>query len=75
MFVDCCDGSDEYDGSINCPSTCIMGGNVVYKSDHSTSKVSDLVNRHGGNKSAISMDDLIEKLKGMILCMHYAVTS
>ncbi|XP_028761715.1 glucosidase 2 subunit beta isoform X6 [Neltuma alba] len=30
---DCCDGSDEYDGSIHCPNTCVMGGNVEYRSD------------------------------------------
>ncbi|XP_028761707.1 glucosidase 2 subunit beta isoform X1 [Neltuma alba] len=32
-FCDCCDGSDEYDGSIHCPNTCVMGGNVEYRSD------------------------------------------
>ena len=21
-IVDCCDGSDEYDGSVDCPNTC-----------------------------------------------------
>lgn len=29
-FSDCCDGSDEYESSITCPNTCIMGGNVNY---------------------------------------------
>jgi len=29
-FSDCCDGSDEYESSIHCPNTCIMGGNVNY---------------------------------------------
>ncbi|KAH7533163.1 hypothetical protein FEM48_Zijuj04G0101200 [Ziziphus jujuba var. spinosa] len=64
-FCDCCDGSDEYDGSINCPHTCIMGGSVVYESHHGISRVSDLGNIYGETKNRISLDDLIEKLKGL----------
>ncbi|KAF3444033.1 hypothetical protein FNV43_RR13723 [Rhamnella rubrinervis] len=64
-ICDCCDGSDEYDGTIHCPSTCIMGGNFVYKSDHGTSKVSDLSNIYGETKSGMSLDDLIEKLRAV----------
>ncbi|KAL5147800.1 Glucosidase 2 subunit beta [Glycine soja] len=26
--LNCCDGSDEYDGTICCPNTCVMGGNA-----------------------------------------------
>ena len=69
IFLDCCDGSDEYDGSINCPATCIMGGNFVYKSDHGYSKVNDLGIIYGETKSGMSLDDLIEKLRGMLLFM------
>lgn len=32
--VDCCDGSDEFDGAIYCPNTCIMGGSIVYKTEY-----------------------------------------
>ncbi|XP_073061074.1 uncharacterized protein [Primulina eburnea] len=30
-ICDCCDGSDEYDGTVICPNTCVMGGNIVYQ--------------------------------------------
>ncbi|ONI16862.1 hypothetical protein PRUPE_3G125900 [Prunus persica] len=67
---DCCDGSDEYDGSVNCPNTCIMGGNIEYKTDHRFSRVGGLVGDlgHVGAKQAkngVSLDDLIQKLKGL----------
>lgn len=32
--VDCCDGSDEFDGAIYCPNTCIMGGSIEYKTEY-----------------------------------------
>ncbi|KAG1338866.1 hypothetical protein COCNU_04G011720 [Cocos nucifera] len=28
-FVDCCDGSDEYNGNVNCPNTCWEAGKVA----------------------------------------------
>lgn len=72
IFVDCCDGSDEYDGSVNCPNTCIMGGNIEYKTDHRFSRVGGLVGDLGHvgakqAKSGVSLDDLIQKLKGILL--------
>ncbi|XP_059663219.1 glucosidase 2 subunit beta [Cornus florida] len=41
-ICDCCDGSDEYDGSIICPNTCVMGGNVAYKTMNYGSRIRDL---------------------------------
>ncbi|XP_057473844.1 glucosidase 2 subunit beta-like [Actinidia eriantha] len=41
-FCDCCDGSDEYDGSIICHNTCVMGGNVAYKTINYGSTNADL---------------------------------
>ncbi|CAL9011791.1 unnamed protein product [Prunus brigantina] len=69
-FCDCCDGSDEYDGNVNCPNTCIMGGNIEYKTDHHFSRVGGLVGDLGHvgakqTKSGVSLDDLIQKLKGL----------
>lgn len=29
QFADCCDGSDEYDGKVNCPNTCWEAGKVA----------------------------------------------
>lgn len=76
ISVDCCDGSDEYDGSIRCPNTCVMGGNFAYKSDDTTSfseinklsTVSDLDNIYAKEtKSRMKLDDLIQKLLGILL--------
>ena len=76
MSVDCCDGSDEYDGTIRCPNTCVMGGNIAYPSkgrvsirkniEHSTS--TDLHNIYGEKgKSPLKLDDWLWKLKGTVL--------
>lgn len=29
QYADCCDGSDEYDGKVNCPNTCWKAGKVA----------------------------------------------
>ncbi|KAF7822941.1 glucosidase 2 subunit beta [Senna tora] len=50
LFCDCCDGSDEYDGSIHCPNTCVMGGNVEYRSVNYNAEGTDLVSS-GVNKA------------------------
>lgn len=34
ICVDCCDGSDEYDGVIDCLNICIMGGSINYKAEY-----------------------------------------
>ncbi|XP_007050015.2 PREDICTED: glucosidase 2 subunit beta isoform X1 [Theobroma cacao] len=61
-FCDCCDGSDEYDGGIMCPNTCIMGGNVEYKSENYIS-TSNLHSTEVKQKIiGINLEDLIQTL-------------
>lgn len=65
ITVDCCDGSDENDGSLNCPNTCIMGGTVEYKTDHRFSRVRDLGHLDTKQtKNGVTLDDFIQKVKG-----------
>ena len=66
MFVDCCDGSDEYESGIHCPNTC--------KKRHDTAEtdngVSELSVAHLGgtdiisSKHTLDIEDLIQKLRG-----------
>ncbi|XP_030499925.2 glucosidase 2 subunit beta [Cannabis sativa] len=70
-ICDCCDGSDENDGGIRCPNSCIMGGNIEYKSDNGVSfsnndeELSTVSNLGQTKKGGMNLDDLIEKLKGL----------
>uniref|UniRef100_A0A2P2N676 Kinase C substrate family protein n=1 Tax=Rhizophora mucronata TaxID=61149 RepID=A0A2P2N676_RHIMU len=59
-ICDCCDGSDEYDNAISCPNTCIMGGNLDYRTRNyvSTNQVKE-------SKTEVNSDDLWHKIKGM----------
>lgn len=70
MIVDCCDGSDEYDGNINCQNRCIKNENVLQKKDDNTlTKTSSyVVNVHERNGKN-NLEDLIQKLKGTIICL------
>ncbi|KAJ4729705.1 Glucosidase 2 subunit beta [Melia azedarach] len=61
-FCDCCDGSDEYDSSIKCPNTCVMGGNIEYKTESYISATADLDSIAAKETKNI---DLIQKLKGL----------
>ncbi|GAB4859619.1 hypothetical protein Ancab_011093 [Ancistrocladus abbreviatus] len=65
-ICDCCDGSDEYDSRINCPTTCIMGGNIEYKAEmhHSTSSYLNPVDEKE-SKVGTKLEDLIQNLKGL----------
>lgn len=76
-ICDCCDGSDEYDGNIICPNTCVMGGNIVYKSnkDISTTRDVDIVNRKV--KEEITKEDMFQKLIGLklVTILQVALTS
>ncbi|XP_021280466.1 glucosidase 2 subunit beta isoform X2 [Herrania umbratica] len=58
----CCDGSDEYDGGIMCPNTCIMGGNVEFKSESyiSTSNLPSTEVKQ--TMIGINLEDLIQTL-------------
>ncbi|TYH38374.1 hypothetical protein E1A91_D12G077500v1 [Gossypium mustelinum] len=63
---DCCDGSDEYDGSILCPNTCIMGGNVEYKTEEYVSTTTHLHStKLKEMKIGIKLEDLIQTLAGL----------
>ncbi|MBA0655840.1 hypothetical protein Goklo_008264 [Gossypium klotzschianum] len=63
---DCCDGSDEYDGSILCPNTCIMGGNVEYKTEEYVSTTTHLHStKLKEMKIGIKLEDLIQTLAGI----------
>ncbi|MBA0592249.1 hypothetical protein Gorai_009233, partial [Gossypium raimondii] len=65
-FCDCCDGSDEYDGSILCPNTCIMGGNVEYKTEEYVSTTTHLHStKLKEMKIGIKLEDLIQTLAGI----------
>lgn len=67
LFTDCCDGSDEYDGSIKCRNTCIMGGNIVYqKQKYDSESNQDSINSRK-TKPGNQMDDSSQKLKGISL--------
>uniref|UniRef100_A0A9I9DII6 Uncharacterized protein n=1 Tax=Cucumis melo TaxID=3656 RepID=A0A9I9DII6_CUCME len=72
---DCCDGSDEYEGNIFCPNTCVMGGNM-YKSnnDVSTTRDVDIVIRKV--KEEITKEDLFQKLTGLklVIILQVALT-
>ncbi|KAL0560085.1 hypothetical protein IC582_000479 [Cucumis melo] len=74
-ICDCCDGSDEYEGNIFCPNTCVMGGNM-YKSnnDVSTTRDVDIVIRKV--KEEITKEDLFQKLTGLklVIILQVALT-
>ncbi|KAJ8752108.1 hypothetical protein K2173_001783 [Erythroxylum novogranatense] len=59
-ICDCCDGSDEYDKGVNCPNTCVMGGNVAYESGSYISSIDIKESRAG-----ILSDDLLQKVEGL----------
>ena len=66
FFSDCCDGSDEYDGGIMCPNTCIMGGDIEYKSENYISTTSHLHSTKLKQREiGINLEDLIQTLAGI----------
>ncbi|XP_075083054.1 uncharacterized protein LOC107787249 isoform X6 [Nicotiana tabacum] len=64
-ICDCCDGSDEYDSTVNCPNTCVMGGDFSYqtRSYGSRRKHLDLIG--GKNANGVNMDDSAQRLQGL----------
>ncbi|GKE01211.1 glucosidase 2 subunit beta isoform X1, partial [Tanacetum coccineum] len=65
QICDCCDGSDEYDGSIICPNTCVMGGHTEYRRVNYGSKV----NKFGSvgtkqKKVPLNGEDTVQKIQG-----------
>lgn len=64
-LLDCCDGSDEYDGSISCPNTCVMGGHTEHKTLIYGSRVKIFGSRGTKQKRVgFSGEDTIQKLQG-----------
>eukprot|EP00258_Populus_trichocarpa_P023914 XP_024439933.1 glucosidase 2 subunit beta isoform X3 [Populus trichocarpa] len=57
---DCCDGSDEYDSGINCPRTCVMGGNLEYRAGNYISRI-DLKE----SKKGLISEELLQKARGL----------
>lgn len=65
-FCDCCDGSDEYSGSINCPNTCVMGGDVEYRTKSHVSAISEVDPIDVKEaKTKLNLEDQIHKLTGL----------
>ncbi|XP_057508352.1 glucosidase 2 subunit beta-like [Actinidia eriantha] len=62
-FCDCCDGSDEYDGSIICHNTCVMGGNVAYKTINYGSTNTDLDVKV--TEKRVMLEDPTQKINGL----------
>lgn len=59
--VDCCDGSDEFDGVFYCPNTCIMGGSIEYKAEYH--QTFDII-QETKSKSDGRLD-MLQNLKGL----------
>lgn len=67
--LDCCDGSDEYDGIVNCPNTCIVGANFIYNSISYDSTIRQQnPSGFGRNKLGLNAKESTEKLRGIQLC-------
>ena len=68
MLIDCCDGSDEYDGSIICHNTCVMGGNVAYEARNYGTVTSKQGSAGADEKeNGFHFKNSTQKLKGIIL--------
>lgn len=73
ILTDCCDGSDEYDGTAICPNTCVMGGNIVYqgiKYDSTARNLDSIYSRKLGTETEDSTYKLIGILLRMRLLCH-----
>lgn len=77
MRTDCCDGSDEYDGTVICPNNCVMGGNIAYQKvnyDLESNQELDFINSRK-TKPGIKMEDSSQKLKkGISPRINYQIT-
>ncbi|WMV49015.1 hypothetical protein MTR67_042400 [Solanum verrucosum] len=63
--MDCCDGSDEYDSNVNCPNTCVMGGDFSYQTRRYRSRRKHLDRIGGRNANEVNMADSAQRLKGL----------
>ncbi|KAJ6859225.1 hypothetical protein NC652_041495 [Populus alba x Populus x berolinensis] len=57
---DCCDGSDEYGSGINCPNTCVMGGDLEYKAGNYISHIDMKESKRG-----LILEELFQKARGI----------
>lgn len=64
-ICDCCDGSDEYDSNVNCPNTCVMGGDFSYQTRRYRSRRKHLDRVGGRNANEVNMADSAQRLKGL----------
>ncbi|MCD7448286.1 hypothetical protein HAX54_040399 [Datura stramonium] len=64
-ICDCCDGSDEYDSNVNCPNTCVMGGDFSYQTRRYGSRSKHLDRIGGKNANGLNMDDSARRLQGL----------
>ncbi|KAL3355947.1 hypothetical protein AABB24_016885 [Solanum stoloniferum] len=64
-ICDCCDGSDEYDSNVNCPNTCVMGGDFSYQTRRYRSRRKHLDRIGGRNANEVNMADSAQRLKGL----------
>lgn len=69
MFLDCCDGSDEYESGTRCPNTCRKSHDTA-EADNGVSELSvahidgtDIIS----SKRTLDIEDLIQKLRGTFL--------
>ncbi|KAJ8534560.1 hypothetical protein K7X08_016288 [Anisodus acutangulus] len=62
-ICDCCDGSDEYDSNVNCPNTCVMGGEFSYQTTRRYGSRKKHLHRIGGKDA--NMDDSAQRLQGL----------
>lgn len=73
---DCCDGSDEYESSIRCPNTCVMGGNLNYvykpRTEHkSTDRQLNSTNDPKELKTVMNLQDMVKNLQGFANLLFY----
>ena len=68
MFLDCCDGSDEYESGVHCPNTCRSSRDTA-EVDNGVSELSvaqldgtDVIT----SKHTVDIEDLIQKLRGTL---------
>jgi protein kinase C substrate 80K-H len=68
VFIDCCDGSDEYESGVHCPNTC-RNRHDTAETDNGVSKLSvahidgtDVIT----STHKLDIEDLIHKLRGTL---------
>ncbi|KAJ6693529.1 hypothetical protein OIU85_004313 [Salix viminalis] len=60
QICDCCDGSDEYGSGINCPNTCVMGGNLEYRAGNYISRIDTKESKKG-----LISEEILQNARGL----------